>query len=57
MLENMQDIPLQSSHEAGMHALELEFLNFFVSLKSIYECQKKKEKTTKKRSSAPLRLL
>ncbi len=53
MLENMQDIPLQSSHEAGVDALWLEFLNGFVSfIKSIYECQKK-EKTTKKRSSTP----
>ncbi len=33
MLENMQDIPLQSSHEAGMHALEFEFLNFFCFIK------------------------
>ncbi|QTO97631.1 hypothetical protein J5D26_03650 [Helicobacter pylori] len=42
MLENMQDIPLQSSHEAGVDALWLEFLNGFVSfIKSIYECQKK----------------
>ncbi|MFP6281301.1 hypothetical protein ACLGEC_00560 [Helicobacter pylori] len=42
MLENMQDIPLQSSHEVGVDALWLEFLNGFVSfIKSIYECQKK----------------
>ncbi|NHB17491.1 hypothetical protein [Helicobacter pylori] len=42
MLENMQDISLQSSHEAGVHALGLESLNNFVScIKSIYECQKK----------------
>ncbi|MDO7806807.1 hypothetical protein ACR9JN_03390 [Helicobacter pylori] len=42
MLENMQDISLQSSHEAGVDALWLEFLNGFASfIKSIYECQKK----------------
>ncbi|GAA8863547.1 hypothetical protein HpRN3_08990 [Helicobacter pylori] len=42
MLENMQDISLQSSHEAGVDALGLEILNGFVSsIKSIYECQKK----------------
>ncbi|GAA8732403.1 hypothetical protein HpDR96b_04510 [Helicobacter pylori] len=42
MLENMQDISLQSSHEVGVDALWLEFLNGFVSfIKSIYECQKK----------------
>ncbi|GAA7521975.1 hypothetical protein ckin22_11230 [Helicobacter pylori] len=42
MLENMQDISLQGSHEAGVDALWLEFLNGFVSfIKSIYECQKK----------------
>lgn len=53
MLENMQDISLQGSHEVGVDALWLEFLNGFVSfIKSIYECQKK-EKTTKKRSSTP----
>ncbi|GAA9913968.1 hypothetical protein VN0860_07150 [Helicobacter pylori] len=47
-----QDV-LQNSHEAGMGGLEGEILNGFVSLiKSIYECQKK-EKTPKKRSSAP----
>ncbi len=40
MLENMQDISLQSSHEAGVDALGLEILNGFVSsIKSIYECQ------------------
>ncbi|GAA7481883.1 hypothetical protein ckin122_01480 [Helicobacter pylori] len=45
MLENMQDIPLQSSHEAGVDALWLEFLNGFVSfIKSIYECQKKRKR-------------
>ncbi|WP_229304740.1 sortase [Helicobacter pylori] len=42
MLENMQDISLQSSHEVGVDALWLEFLNGFVLfIKSIYECQKK----------------
>ncbi|WP_243878473.1 hypothetical protein [Helicobacter pylori] len=45
MLENMQDISLQSSHEAGVHALGLESLNNFVScIKSIYECQKKRKR-------------
>nr|WP_240642576.1 hypothetical protein [Helicobacter pylori] len=56
MLENMQDISLQSSHEAGLGALGLEFLNGFVPfiIKSIFcEYQKKKEKTTKKHSSTP----
>ncbi len=44
MLENMQDISLQSSHEAGVDALGLEILNGFVSfIKSIYECQKKEK--------------
>lgn len=53
MLENMQDISLQSSHEAGVVALCPELLGGFVSsIKSIYECQKK-EKTTKKHSSTP----
>lgn len=47
-----QDV-LLNSHEAGMGGLESENLNGFVSfIKSIYECQKK-EKTPKKRSSAP----
>ncbi len=47
-----QDV-LQNSHEAGIGGLEGEILNGFVSfIKSIYECQKK-EKTPKKRSSAP----
>ncbi len=44
MLENMQDISLQSSHEAGLGALRLEFLNGFVPfiIKSIFcEYQKK----------------
>ncbi|PDW65688.1 hypothetical protein [Helicobacter pylori] len=42
MLENMQDISLQSSHEAGVVALCPELLGGFVSsIKSIYECQKK----------------
>ncbi len=42
MLENMQDISLQGSHEVGVDALWLEFLNGFVLfIKSIYECQKK----------------
>ncbi|GAA8170137.1 hypothetical protein HpKG121_05810 [Helicobacter pylori] len=44
MLENMQDISLQSSHEAGLGALGLEFLNGFVPfiIKSIFcEYQKK----------------
>nr|WP_240446843.1 hypothetical protein [Helicobacter pylori] len=58
MLENMQDISLQSSHEAGLGALGLEFLNGFVPfiIKSIfceYQKKKKKEKTTKKHSSTP----
>ncbi|GAA6788024.1 hypothetical protein BTM495_08030 [Helicobacter pylori] len=47
-----QDV-LLNSHEAGVGGLESEILNGFVSfIKSIYECQKK-EKTLKKRSSAP----
>ncbi|GHS06881.1 hypothetical protein VN0802_06730 [Helicobacter pylori] len=47
-----QDV-LLNSHESGMSGLEGEILNGFVSfIKSIYECQKK-EKTPKKRSSAP----
>lgn len=47
-----QDV-LQNSHEAGVGGLEGEILNGFVSfIKNIYECQKK-EKTPKKRSSAP----
>ncbi|MCQ2837330.1 hypothetical protein JT224_05360 [Helicobacter pylori] len=42
MLENMQDISLQSSHEAGVAALWPEYLNGSVSfIKNIYECQKK----------------
>lgn len=42
MLENMQDISLQSSHEAGVVALCPELLGGFVSsIKSIYECTKK----------------
>ncbi|GAA7415313.1 hypothetical protein MM0351_09850 [Helicobacter pylori] len=45
MLENMQDISLQSSHEVGVDALGLEILNGFVSsIKSIYECQKKRKR-------------
>ncbi|MGN8468366.1 hypothetical protein ACR9MN_04815 [Helicobacter pylori] len=45
MLENMQDISLQSSHEAGVDALWLELLNRCVSfIKSIYECQKKRKR-------------
>ncbi|GAA7672769.1 hypothetical protein HpBT352_06680 [Helicobacter pylori] len=48
-----QDV-LLNSHESGMGGLEGEILNGFVSfIKSIYECQKKKEKTPKKRSSTP----
>ncbi len=47
-----QDV-LLNSHEVGVGGLEDEILNGFVSfIKSIYECQKK-EKTLKKRSSAP----
>ncbi len=45
MLENMQDISLQSSHEAGVNALLLEILSGFVSsIKSISECQKKRKR-------------
>ncbi|GAA8489374.1 hypothetical protein HpDR52_06070 [Helicobacter pylori] len=45
MLENMQDISLQSSHEAGVVALCPELLGGFVSsIKSIYECQKKRKR-------------
>ncbi len=47
MLENMQDISLQSSHEAGLGALGLEFLNGFVPfiIKSIFcEYQKKRKR-------------
>ncbi len=47
-----QDV-LLNSYESGVGGLESEILNGFVSfIKSIYECQKK-EKTPKKRSSAP----
>ncbi|GAA7793405.1 hypothetical protein HpMS118_08160 [Helicobacter pylori] len=49
-----QDV-LLNSHEAGVGGLEGEILNGFVSfIKSNYECQKKREKTPKKRSSTPL---
>ncbi|WP_120865137.1 hypothetical protein [Helicobacter pylori] len=49
MLENMQDISLQSSHEAGLGALGLEFLNGFVPfiIKSIFCEYKKKGKDYK----------
>ncbi len=47
MLENMQNISLQSSHEAGLGALGLEFLNGFIPfiIKSIFcEYQKKRKR-------------